>query len=177
MDLQRLIPENKDIWIVSKNVMYVNYIANIPILIKSGDDIRVFLDLRIRKYIPKLINHLNKLNVDFLFSSYKTFFEHKFTEKELHEINLTCHIDTITDEKFYDSLNKIDFDYTELITKYLKKYECYDEFKNIYKERCKVHLSKFYDYYTNREVYEVKREDIRNYLSSLEREVKLNLLF
>lgn len=177
MDLQKLIPDYRDIWVVSKNVIYVNYIVNIPILIKSGDDIRVFLDLRIIKYIPKLIDHLNRLNVDFLFSSYRTFFDHKFDEKELHKINLASHIDTIVDENFYDSLNRINFDYTDMITKYLKKYECYDEFKKIYDERSEILLSKFYDYYTGKEVYETKREDIRNYVSSLEREVKLNLIF
>jgi hypothetical protein len=177
MDLERLIPENKDIWIISKNVIYIDYITKIPILMKRGDEVRVFIDLRIYKHIPKLLNHLVKLDIDFDLCSYRTFFENKFSYQELHEVNLTCFIDSIADSKFFDSLNKIDFDYTYYITKYLKKYECYDEFKEIYKDRCKTHLSKFYDWYSNKEVYHIKREDIRNYLSSLEREIKLNLLF
>ena len=164
MDLQRLIPENKDIWIISKNVIYVDYIAKIPILIKNGDELRVFIDLRIAKHLSKLLKHLCEIEVDFTLCSYKTFFEHRFTKEELHETNLTCFIDSIADPKFYDFLSKIEFDYTEYITKYLKKYDCYDEFKKVYKNRCEKHLSKFYDWYANKEVYHIKREDIRNYL-------------
>ena len=53
MNLSSIIPTN-DRWIISKNIVYVDYIAKIPILVKSGDDIWVYLDIKIARHFARL---------------------------------------------------------------------------------------------------------------------------
>lgn len=177
MDLSKIIPQNDKRWIVSKNIIYIDYFAKIPILIKNGDDIWVYMDLKIFKYVLKLIQILEKEKINFLFKSTSIFFDHKFDEDDIHARNLAHYLLNIANPIVYDGVEKIGFDYTNNLTNYLVSYECYDTFKEVYKSISKRLLSKSYDYWTNKEVYETKREDIRNYIASLEREIKINLLF
>jgi len=176
MDLYRIIPKD-DRWIISKNIVYIDYLAKIPILVKEGDAIWIYIDRRITKYVLKLVKILQKEEIKFLFRSNRIIFEHKFSQDEIHELNLKQYIRNIADESFFDGFNKIEFDYTRNISEYLLKYKCHDIFKKQYAIQKKRLLSKYWDYYQNKEFYEVSREDIRDYISALEREVKINLLF
>lgn len=176
MNLSNIIPNN-DRWIISKNIVYVDYIAKIPILVKSGDDIWVYLDIKIAKYVLQLVKILKKNNIDFLFKSTQIFFDQKFTDEEFHKINISQYLRNITDPVFFDGFYKIGFDYTNNLSKYLTKYGCYDEFKEIYNIQKNRLLSKSHDYWINKEVFYTKREDIRDYIGALEREIKINLLF
>lgn len=176
MNLLKIIPNN-DRWIISKNIVYIDYIAKIPILVKNGDDVWVYLDIKIAKYVLQLVKILEKNKINFLFKSTRIFFDHKFSEEEFHKINISQYIKNIADPIFFDGFNKIKFDYTNNLSKYLVKYECYDEFKEIYNNQKKNILKKGRDYWTNKETFYTKREDIRDYIGSLEREIKINLLF
>ena len=44
MDLWKIIPENRN-WTISKNIVYSNYLAKIPMLVKQGDDVWIYLEL------------------------------------------------------------------------------------------------------------------------------------
>jgi len=176
MDLYKIIPQNNN-WTISKNIVYVNYIARIPILIKNGNDVWVYLDIKVLKHVLKIVDILNKNNINFLFKSTSIFFDHKFREDEIHNLNLNYYISNISNPMVFDGMQKIGFDYTKNLTSYLIKYECYDIFKSVYKKQSKRLLSKDFDYWSNKEFFITKREDIRSYISSLEREVKINLLF
>ena len=176
MDLYKIIPQN-DRWCVSKNIIYINHLAKIPILVKSGDDIWVYFDVKIAKYVIQLVKILDEKNIKFLFKSTSIFFDHKFSEDDIHTLNLTQYIHNIVNEKFFDGFYKIEFDFTNNLSNYLLKYECYDIFKSVYEKQKKVIIGKDWDYWTNKQYYNVKREDIRNYISSLEREIKINFLF
>lgn len=144
---------------------------------KSDNQWWVFLDLRISKYVIKLVAILEKHNIKFLFRSTLVFFDHKFTIDEFNDRNLQHYIDSIANDKFFDGFNKIGFDFTQSVANYLLRYKCYDTFSEVYKVRKKILLSKEYDYYQNIQYYKIKREEIRNYISSLEREIKIGLLF
>lgn len=176
MDLQRLIP-NDDKWILSNNIIYIKYISKIPLLIKRGDDIFIYFDVKIAKYVIKMVKILIDNNINFLFMSTLIFFEHKFSEGDFHSINIRQYIKNICNEKFFDGFKKIDFDFTNNLTNYLKKYNCHNEFSNVYKKQSLYLSGKEYDYWSQIEIYRVKRTDIRDYVLSLEREVKINLIF
>jgi len=177
MDLYKIIPQNDSRWVVSKNIIYIDYFAKIPILVKSGDDIWVYMDVKILKYVLKLIKILEKQKIEFLFKSTSIFFDHKFDESDIHTRNLSHYLMNISNPNIFDGIEKIGFDYTRNIASYLLAYECYDIFQDVYKKVSKKLLSKTYDYYTNKDIFQTNREDIRNYISSLEREIKISILF
>jgi hypothetical protein len=176
MNLLKIIPKD-DRWVVSKNIVYIDYISKIPILVKAEDKIWVYLDIRISKYVVKLVSILEQNNINFLFKSTLIFFDKKHSIEEFNEYNLIHFIKSITNEKFFDGFHKVGFDYTKSISDYLLEYKCYDTFSEVYNKQKKELLSKEYDYWQNLYFYRVKREDIRNYISSLEREIKISLLF
>jgi hypothetical protein len=176
MDLQKIAESNKN-WIISKNIIYVDYITKIPMLIKKGDDIWVYLDIKIAKHVLKLVKILSDKNINFLFKSTLIFFDEKFTEEEFHKHNLKQYLKNITDKKFFDGFEKIGFDFTQNLAQYLVKYQCFEIFQQVYQKQKSISLSKTYDYWVNKEYYTIDREDIRNYISSLEREIKISLLF
>ena len=78
MDLYKISQENKS-WILSKNIIYVDYIAKIPMLRKQGDDIFVYLDCKIHKHVLNLVKILQDRNIDFLFKSTVVFFDQNFS--------------------------------------------------------------------------------------------------
>ncbi len=112
-----------------------------------------------------------------MFKSTAIFFDHKFDEKNRHELNLSQYINSIANPIFFDGFNKIDFNFTKNLSNYLVKYKCYDIFKEVYESRKKYILSRYHDYWINTDVFITPREDIREYISSLERDIKINLLF
>lgn len=175
MDLWKIIP-NDDKWIISKNIVYIKYLAKIPILVKKGDDIFVYLDMKIYKFVIKLVKILNDNNVEFSFRSTMIWFDHKFSDEDIHHLNIKQFLVNICDAKFFDGFTKIGFDFTKSLTNYIAKYQCHDEFKRIYEYQKGIVTKKTYDYWTNRSEYEY-REDIRDYISTLEREIKINMLF
>ncbi len=177
MDLYKIVPQNDSRWVVSKNIIYINHFAKIPILVKSGEDIWVYMDTSIIKYVFKLIKILEREKIDFLFKSTSIFFDHKFDADDIHTRNLSHYLINISNPIIFDGIEKIGFDYTKNIANYLIAYECYDIFQDVYKKVSKRLLSKSYDYWVNKDIYQTKREDIRNYISSLEREIKISLLF
>lgn len=175
MDLCEIIPTD-DKWIVSKDIVYVKYIAKIPILVKKEDDIFVYLDMKIYKFVLKLVKILNENNIEFLFRSNMVWFEHKFNDEDIHHLNIKQQLVNICNPKFFDGFNKIGFDFTKSLTNYITKYQCHDEFKRVYEYQRDIVTKKTYDYLTGRAQYSF-REDIRDFISTLEREIKINMLF
>ncbi len=67
MDIEKLIPDKNDQnWYVDHNTIYFRKSGSIPVLKKIDGVYYVSLDLRIRNKVTKMINHLNKLELDFL---------------------------------------------------------------------------------------------------------------
>lgn len=80
-------------------------------------------------------------------------------------------------EFFFDDIFGIGFDYIKNFTDFMVTYKCLDKlpdaFNNIVK---KYYLAKETDWWTGSIYYKINREDIREFLSGLERDIKLNLL-
>jgi len=173
MDL--LIPKTNDDWVVSKNTIYIRYVAKIPVLTKRGDDIWVFLDAKVIKYVIKIVSHLESMNIKFLFRSSQMWFDKE--EDEMHRLNIDIYLRSITNPRFFDGFIKTGFDFSDNLSDYLVKYNCFDIFSEVYKKANDKAMKKYHDYWTNSHIYYVEREDIRNYISSLERDIKIGLLF
>lgn len=176
MNLLEIIPKNEK-WIISKDIVYINYLAKIPILLIRDDIIWVLFDISIKKYVIKIIDLLQKNNINFYLRSNILYFDHKFSECEFHKANLKQFLRNIKEEYFYDEFERINFDFTQSLSKYLVDFSCYVEFKEIYDVERESALKKYYDYWTSQYLYSIKREDIRDYIVSLGREIKVSLLF
>ena len=161
-----MIPNNSEIWITSKNILYVEYMSKIPVLVEDDDGIMVILDFRVSKHLAVLIKHLEKINVEF----YPAL---SACERGL----IASMIDAIADKNFFKASNKLDLDMSIHISNYIKKYDCYDIFNSCYDVRSKKHLATYFDYFTNQKFFVVKNEEIRDKIVYLKREVKLNLIF
>jgi len=163
---------------VKNNRIYYDYYTKIPVVTISNDDIWVIIqNTKIRKPIISMINKLNKENINFLFKSPLIIFDHLHTEDQKHKLNIESYISCIMyDDKFFRELNKIGFDYSKNLTSYIIKYSCYEIFQSVYKPFQKEALSKNIDFYTNKEYYNIKDEILRDYIISLERDVKINMI-
>lgn len=176
MNLNRLIPDSKDHWIIKNNIIYVHYHAKIPIVVVEDEVIWVYIDSKIRKYVLQMVSHLIESNIEFLFRCPSIFFHNHLTDGELSTINLESYMSHLIDDKFYYGFEKMGFDFVENITNYLVKFEAFEVFKPII-DKYKLKASKKeYDYFTNKEIYIINNEEIREFVMSLERDIKLNLL-
>jgi len=177
MNLNHLIPDNRDCWIIKNNIIYVEYCgAKIPILMKEDLQNWIFFDNKIRKYILRMVQHLQKSNIDFLFRCPSVFFSHKLSKDDFNIKNLESYMSHIIEDKFYNGFDKIEFDFSKNITEYLVKFEGFDVFKPIIDRYKRKASSKEYDYWTNKDTYIIQNEYIRDYVMTLEREIKLSLL-
>lgn len=176
MNLLEIIPRHEK-WIVSKDIVYIKYLSKIPILLVRDDVVWVYFDITIKKYVVKIIDILQKNNISFYLRSNILFFDHKVSDCDFHKINLKQFLKNIKQEYFYDEFERINFDFTQSVSNYLVDFSCYDEFKEIYDVERESVLKKHYDYWTNQYLYSIKREDIRDYIASLGREIKISLLF
>lgn len=175
MDLHELIPNNKDCWIVKNNILYIEYLAKIPILMKEDDMFFIFLDIRILRHVIDISKYLLDNNIDFLFRS-SEFIKHRYSESDMHKKNILHLIQSISNSKIFNSFNKSEIDFLNHISNYLRKYNCYNEFKEIYDHYKSDIGSKFYDIFKDKYIYKYS-PDIREYILSMEREVKIRSIF
>jgi hypothetical protein len=175
MNLSQIIPRN-DKWIIKGNIVYIKHIANIPIVVVDEDDTWVYFDYKICKHVIQIVKLLQENKIEFLFKNSKIFFDHKLSEEDFHYQNLFQYLNNITKPEFFYGFSKIGFDFTQNLASYLKKYKCYDAFQTVYENRSKKILSKYWDWNSSNEIYRTPREDIRDYISKLKREIKINLI-
>jgi len=93
--------------------------------------------------------------------------------RDFNYINIKNYLKNYSKSQFYDGFSKIDFDFIGNLIDYCKKEKCIELVKDIYLEVNKIVQSKHWDYYTNREFYNNKRDDIRETFNSLYRDIQL----
>jgi len=171
MDLDSIIPNNGE-WKVSKNRVFKKNIAWIPIFdIVEDNLIYIFLDLRMSKDILKVVKNLQKTDIEFYFIS--PLFADPGFKGDFNEINITNYLKDYSKSQFYDGFEKIEFDFIGNLIGYCKKENCIELVKDIYLEVNKEVQNKFWDYYTNKQHFKTKREDIREMFNSLYRDIQL----
>lgn len=177
MDLSTIIPNNNPNWIIKRGILYFHYVCDIPVFFQDKNNQNwLILDRRIVNPILIMINHLYKNNIEFFFNSKSNFINKEITEIELNEI-LRTYIESLENKKLFDFITKkTNFDYIQNLSDFINDYSCHDNFKIIYEKQKKLFLNKDYDYYQNKDYFTVPHEEIRDYVLSIDREIKIRLL-
>jgi hypothetical protein len=82
----------------------------------------------------------------------------------------------IEEDKFFDLIVSGRFDYIEILTKFLNLYDCHTNFKEVYEKLKSSHFERSWmDWFANKNYFVVKREDVREYYQTIEREIKLSV--
>jgi hypothetical protein len=177
MDLNKFIPNTDNKWVIKKEILYYEKGGLIPLLKEIDNILFISLDRRVTKNVIKLINKLDKLEQPFLFCSRENIYQNHIYEEDFDQI-IKSYLYTIKDETFYNFIVENDFDYVRNLTVFLKTYNCLKLFSQIYDHYKKVYFErKWTDWYTQTEHFEVKNESIRDFYSTLDRQVKLNIFF
>lgn len=175
MNLSTLIPDNSNKWVIQKDYLMVYKYAKIPIaFIDDKDNVVLFLDNKVRKDLLRLISHLQKLEIPFIF--YSPVFQNpkKVDEMEFHTVNIKNYLFSYSDEFFYDGFHKINFELTHNLIAYCNRYDCFELVRPIY-DQVNKHVQKVdQDWYSMQMIYNVKREDIRDTFNSLYRDIQLS---
>ena len=177
MDIDRFIPDNSENWIIKHNTIYFKKYGLIPILKQIDGHIFISLDRRITKPVIKITNKLTKMEEPFFFCDRNTIYEKNIHNEDLQNI-VRNYIIAISDESFFKFISISEFDYINNFANFLTEYNCHKTFKAIYDfQKDKLFNRKWTDWYTNKTHWEVKNEEIRDYYSILERQIKLSIFF
>ena len=175
LDLNIYLPNSDSNWKINHNMIYYHRYVDIPVLSIKDGVIWVSLDRRITKSIIKLIKHLSNLNVKF-FLSIRTIIHNKNLHKEDLQSIIEAYLLALTDEVFFDSIFDSGFDYMQNLTDFMTQYDCHDLFKEPYENVKKAYLREITDWYAGTTYFKIKKEYIRDFIRTLEREIKLNML-
>jgi len=177
MDIDRFIPDNSENWIIKHNIIYFKKYGLMPILKKIDGHTFISLDRRITKPVIKISNKLSKMEESFFFCDRNTIFKENIYINDINNI-IENYLTSIIDETFFKFISSSNFDYINNLSMFLITYDCHREFKLIYDlQKEKLFNKKWTDWYTNKDYWEVKNEEIRDYYSILERQIKLNIFF
>jgi hypothetical protein len=173
MDLNKFIPNkfrHLPNWSVGKDFLLFKKIHNIPVLKIEDEIVYVFLDLRIRKEMVALIKHLDELDIEFYFT-HPDFSNpaEEWNEKEVIWHYFRCW----SDSKFYKEIKKVEFDFIGNLSDWVKEFSSFELLKSIYDEFLKVVNKKWYDYYSQKDVW-MYSEYIREEFRTLWREIQIN---
>ena len=173
-DLNIFLPNSDRNWVIKNNIIYYHKYVDVAVLNIIDDIIWISLDRKIKKPIIKLIKHLTNLNVDFYFTTSFNIPNKQIYKEDLQDI-IENYLLSLTDELFFDDIFDTGFDYVQNLTNFMTDYDCHGLFKEPFENIKKYYLSEKYDWYTNKKYYIVKKEYIRDFISTLEREIKLNM--
>lgn len=173
-DLNIFLPNSDRNWVIKNNIIYYHKYVDVAVLNIIDDIIWISLDRKIKKPIIKLIKHLTNLNVDFYFTTSFNIHNKQIYKEDLKDI-IENYLLSLTDELFFDDIFDTGFDYVQNLTNFMTDYDCHGLFKEPFENIKKYYLSEKYDWYTNKKYYIVKKEYIRDFISTLEREIKLNM--
>lgn len=177
MGIEKFLPDNNNGWSVKHETIYYKKGGWIPVLKLIDGDYYVSLDRRITRAVIKTVNKLQESDQDFFFCDRMTITEKHIYNEDLERI-INNYLLAIADEVFYKFITNSDFDYINNLTKFLTQFEGYVIFKRRYDYLKANHFGKVWmDWYTKKEYWNIKNEEIRDYFSIFERQVKLNIFF
>jgi hypothetical protein len=175
MKLNDLIPDSNQSWVVKKNFLFFYKYNNIPACYIEDDIVFVFLDKKIKNQIIKLIKKLIKDKREFYLVT-PELSNPKGIEDFNYE-NLYNYIRSLIDNDWVYGFKKIDFEITDNVVNYIKKYNCYDILKPIFDDINNILSKTYWDYYSNKKVYSHECDDyIRVEFSSVFRQIQLGVI-
>ena len=177
MDIDKFIPDNSENWIIKHNTIYFKKYGLIPILKKIDGHTFISLDRRITKPVIKIAKKLSKMEEPFFFCDRNTICEKNIHIEDINNI-VRNYVIAISDETFFKFIANSDFDYINNLASFLTTYDCHRTFKAVYDyQKHNLFHKKWIDWYSNKDYWQVKNEEIRDYYSILERQIKLNIFF
>ena len=170
MDVNKIIPKNHN-WKIDKDIVFVWYLAWIPIMNLKNDWIEIYFDIRLAKHILKLIP---KIEGEFYLVSPTLVNPKKnhLSEEERNKVNILNMLSNYCNATFFHGFQSIGFDLITHLILYCKKFDSMLLIKDIYEDVNGDVQSKNWDYYTNNKSY-VFPEEIRDEFNSLYRQIKL----
>ena len=175
MDIRGIIPNKDKNWEIRNNILYYRKYGMIPLANIIDDELYICLDRRCVKPFISLIMYCENEKIDYLFCDRTT-----ITEKHIYNENLQSIISNtlmcIEEDKFFDLIVSGRFDYIEILTRFLNLYDCHTNFKEVYEKLKSSHFERSWmDWFANKNYFVVKREDVREYYQTIEREIKLSV--
>jgi hypothetical protein len=175
LDLNIYLPNTNENWKIRGNSIFYRKYADILLLnIDRDGQIWVSLDRRITKQVLILIKHLVNNNVDFFLTSRMIIHKKEIDTNDINFI-ISNYLKSLTDEVFFDGINNIGFDYLKNLSDFMTVYNCHSMLKEPF-DKLKKSCGTYYDWYTKKTRRKIEREDMEDFIMSLEREIKLNIL-
>lgn len=176
MDISLLIPDKDQNWVIKHNILYYKKFALIPLANYIDGDLYINLDNRYLMGVVRIIKHCQKMNIDFMFLDYLTITE-KFISNENIDGIFSNNLLSICEPKIFDLIKNNKINYIQIISSFIKLYNCHNRFIKVYDELNKEHFqASWFDWFQHKIHYRVKNEEIRDYYDTLFREVKISLL-
>ena len=174
LDLEEIIPNSDSRWVVKNNKLCYNKLTNIPLLSVMDGVVWVALDRRLTNQVILLVEKLMSKDIKFFFCDRFVIHGKEIYEQSLPDI-IQNYIRSISDEKFFDLIFDLGFDYVENITEFMTLYECHELFSEIFMDLKEYLLRERTNWFLMKKYYIVKREDIREFISVFERQIKLTI--
>ena len=173
MDLQKMteILPNNGKWKIEKGIVYVRYMAWIPIINMKGDYLEVYFDTKLHRYLLQI---LPKLDFEFyLVSPILSDPKNKYLlPEERNKVNILNMISNYSNPIFFNGFKKIDFDLITHLVIYCKKFDSMLLIKDAFDNVNKYVQVKEWNYYTNKQFF-IYEEEIREEFNGLYRQIKL----
>lgn len=171
-----LVPDNDSNWIVKGNVIYYNYLVNIPILSFEDNLYWVFLDRRYTKAFVKMMIFLLKKGTDFYFKSRFFSIKDSFYENEIHNINIRAYLLLLEDNYIHNMIKSEKYPFNKILIKYIKKFNCMNSFVEELLDIKKELLGSYFDFYSKKTLYTIPNEEIRGMIQTLDRTIKIEYI-
>jgi hypothetical protein len=170
MNIEEIIPRN-DKWKINKGIVYVKYLAWVPIIDTRKGYIEIFFDIKLMKYLLKLIP---KIKTEFYLISpiLSDPSIARLSDEDIHKVNVKNYLSNYANPGFFSGFQKIEFDLITNLILYCKKFDIMLLIKEAYDEVNVEVQRKNFDWYQNKEFYNLPQE-IREEFSSLYRQIKL----
>jgi hypothetical protein len=177
MNIEKYIPDDSGKWVYKHKTIYFKKVCLIPMMKVIDGIIFVSLDRRVTKQNIKLIKKLQSMNENYLFCDRVT-----IDQKHIHYQDFERIIDNylymICDNTFFYFLKESNFDYIRNFTNFLETYGCFKPFKKRFELLKNNHFNKVWiNWFTMAESWNVPNEEVRDYFSTIERQIKLNIFF
>ena len=176
MDINFLIPDKSQNWVIRHGILYYKKYALIPLANYINGDLYINLDKRCVKSVIKLIRHCQKMNIYFLFTDYMTISE-KFIPNEHIDGIFFNNLIFMIEPNVFKLIKENELNYVQLICDFIKLYDCQNRFIKVYDELKRDHFSaSWFDWYDKKVHHRVKDREVRDFYDTLFREVKISLL-
>ena len=175
LDLNTFLPNSDKNWIIKNNTIYYKKIIEIPLLTINHGRVWIILDFKLKNILVKLIKNLSQLQVDFLFINNQIWFEKEVYEEDL-ERTVKGYISALTNLPFFEDLEKIGFDWSKNLYNFINEFDCWNYFQESWQRAKRILLKEHTDWRTGKKFYTLKSQKLRDYIESLDRRIKLNML-